>query len=267
MGEKKKIETSGSGSGTVDWTTGPGFSVPTGQKLIRLGRSTRLGRLHLAWLGLAWRLGGRRLFNLPSHENLQLAALHVARCTAPVRCIPQGVQAHIKIDRYAASCCSHSSCPALLLLLLLLLQQAAHCHSWRVHALTPAAIAASRAMSSMSSMLGQTWPGQQARSMFTMSSPGRSRPSWGSIFKAARYAHRKSNKCFCSLLLLAASSKWLQLQLYSSSCIVIAQVIDKLQISLQSQLNYGPRLHKIKLREKRNSKRKKKRKLGGYSLL
>lgn len=147
----------------MDWTTGPGFSVPTGQKLIRLGRSTRLGRLHLAWLGLAWRLGGRRLFNLPSHENLQLAALHVARCTAPVRCIPQGVQAHIKIDRYAASCCSHSSCPALLLLLLLLLQQAAHCHSWRVHALTPAAIAASRAMSSMSSMLGQTRPGQASK--------------------------------------------------------------------------------------------------------
>lgn len=47
----EKVETRGSGSGTGDWTTGPGFSVPTGQKLIRLGRSTRLDRLHLAWLG------------------------------------------------------------------------------------------------------------------------------------------------------------------------------------------------------------------------
>lgn len=67
----------------------------------------------MAWLGDLAVWCGRRLFNLPSHENLQLTALHAARCTAPVRCIPQGVQAHIKIDRYAASCCSHSSCPAL----------------------------------------------------------------------------------------------------------------------------------------------------------
>lgn len=181
---------------------------------------------------------GRRLFNLPSHENLQLTALHVARSTAPVRCIPQGVQAHIKIDRYAASCCSHSSCPAKL--------------QSKVVAVNVAVVAAGSALSfvacsrldarshsSQSSHVehvqhvrpGQARPGQQERSMFTMSSPGRSRPGWGSIFKAARYAHRKSNKCFCSFLFSLPPRDGFNC---GSGCIVIAQLIDKLQISLHS---------------------------------
>lgn len=78
----EKVVASGSGSGTGDWTTGPGFSVPTGQKLIRLGRSTRLVRLHLAWLGLAtWRLGAADAFSICQAMkiyNLPRCTLHVA---------------------------------------------------------------------------------------------------------------------------------------------------------------------------------------------